>query len=69
MADMAATNDAELKTAAETAAYFGVHRRTVHDWCGDPSFPGRPGKPGMRNGHFPVAEIRQWLAARKARRK
>jgi hypothetical protein len=27
-----------------------------------PDFPGRPGSPGRRDGHFPVEEIRVWMA-------
>jgi phage terminase Nu1 subunit (DNA packaging protein) len=49
-------------TIAEAAEVLGVHRRTLAEWCNDPTFPGTPGPPGRREGHFPIDEIKAWQA-------
>lgn len=54
------------RTRRECADHFGVHLRTVADWLEDPTFPGRPGNRGQRDGFFPLEEIAEWIAARDA---
>jgi len=48
-------------TRAAAAAHFGVSIRTLSTWSLDPTFPGRAGGPGRRDGYFPLVEIAQWL--------
>lgn len=51
------------KTRAEAARLLGVSERTISAWATDPTFPGKSGDAGARNGHFPIGAIRQWCAA------
>jgi phage terminase Nu1 subunit (DNA packaging protein) len=51
-------------TLAEAAQEIGVNKRTFAEWCKDPSFPGRPGTPGRRDGYFPLGDIEKWRAER-----
>jgi hypothetical protein len=37
-----------------------VDKRTFQDWIGKPDFPGRAGRPGRRDAHFPIPEIIAW---------
>lgn len=50
------------KTRAEAARLLGVSERTISAWATDPTFPGKSGDAGARNGHFPIGAIRQWCA-------
>ena len=54
------------RTRRECADHFGVHIRTVADWLEDPTFPGRSGTRGLRDGMFPLEEIADWMAKRDA---
>lgn len=54
------------RTRRECADHFGVHLRTVADWLEDPTFPGRSGTRGMRDGFFPLEAIAEWMAKRDA---
>lgn len=56
------------RTRRECADHFGVHLRTVADWLEDPTFPGRSGTRGLRDGYFPLTEIADWMAKRDALR-
>lgn len=56
------TKEPILATRVECASYFNVATRTVADWLNDPSFPGRSGKPGRKDGYFPVWQIQAWRA-------
>jgi len=49
----------------EVANHFGVDLRTVATWLTDPTFPGRSGKPGRRDGYFPLGDIATWWAAKR----
>jgi hypothetical protein len=51
-----------VRTAAEAAVALGVHRRTLAEWCKDPTFPGRSSSPGRRDGNFPLEMINAWRA-------
>lgn len=54
------------KTWAELAKALGMPgrdpERTLKRLGTRDDFPGRPGRPGQRDGHFPVETIRAWLA-------
>jgi hypothetical protein len=54
------------RTYAELAAGLGMSgrqpERILQRWAKREGFPGRPGDPGKANGHFPIAEIREWIA-------
>lgn len=52
------------RTRAECGQHFGVSVDSVAKWHHDPTFPGRPGNRGQRDGYYPLEEIEQWLAAR-----
>lgn len=52
-----------VTTIAEAALLLEVAPRTLAGWLTDPTFPGKPGTPGRRDGHFPIASIRQWHLA------
>lgn len=54
------------RTRRECADYFGVSTRCVSKWLEDPTFPGRSGTRGMRDGHFPLPAIIDWMQARDA---
>ena len=54
------------RTRRECADHFGVHLRTVAEWLGDPTFPGKSGTRGLRDGCFPLEEIAEWIARRDA---
>ncbi len=70
MAKKAAKKSQKIyRTRGELAAAFGVSARTVSIWLGAADFPGRSGNPFCRDGHFPDAEIREWLEDRKKRTK
>jgi phage terminase Nu1 subunit (DNA packaging protein) len=56
------------RTRRECADHFGVHLRTVADWLEDPTFPGKSGTRGLRDGYFPLEEIADWQAKRDALR-
>lgn len=53
-------------TRGEAAQALGVSLRTLADWLLDPSFPGRAGPPGRRDGYFPLEEIADWWAKKNA---
>lgn len=48
------------KTRAEAAKLLGVDERTISKWASDPTFPGKSGDAGARNGHFPIEAIKRW---------
>ncbi len=48
------------KTRADAARLLGVDERTLSKWAADPTFPGKAGTAGQRNGHFPIGAIRAW---------
>lgn len=48
------------KTRAEAARLLGVDERTISKWAADPTFPGKAGTAGQRNGHFPIEAIQRW---------
>jgi hypothetical protein len=48
------------KTRAEAAQLLGVDERTISKWAADPTFPGKAGTAGQRNGHFPIEAIQRW---------
>lgn len=54
------------RTYAELAAGLGMSgrqpERILQRWAKREGFPGRPGDPGKANGHFPIDEIREWIA-------
>lgn len=54
--------DQVATTIAETARDLGVAPRTVAQWLTDPTFPGKAGGPGRRDGYFPLGKIREWQA-------
>lgn len=54
-----------LGTRVEASKYFGVAVRTVAEWLNDPTFPGRAGRPGRRDGYFPVWQIEAWLGDKR----
>ena len=56
-----------LQTRAEVAQFFSVNSHTVAVWLEDPSFPGKPGPRGKREGRFPVIPIARWLLRNKKR--
>jgi len=56
------------RTRKECASHFGVHLRTLADWLEEPSFPGRAGTRGRRDGYFPLDEIADWIEQRDAGR-
>lgn len=56
-----ATTWSEL--ARELGMGGAAPERVLQRWATRADFPGRPGKPGKRDGYFPVEEIRTWLAA------
>jgi hypothetical protein len=58
--------DQVATTIAETARDLGVAPRTVAQWLTDPTFPGKAGGPGRRDGYFPLGQIRDWQAATHA---
>lgn len=53
------------RTRGEVARELGVSVRTVAEWLLDPSFPGKPGPPGRRDGHFPLEAIADWWAKKQ----
>lgn len=53
------------RTRAEAARELGVSVRTFAEWMLDPTFPGKPGPPGRRDGHFPIEAIADWWAAQQ----
>ena len=54
------------KTWSELARELGMSgkdpERILQRLGTRPDFPGKPGRPGKRDGHFPVEDIRAWLA-------
>lgn len=50
------------RTWAELSRAVGVSERVLQRLGTRPDFPGRPAKPGKRDGKFPVEKIRGWLA-------
>lgn len=54
--------DEVAKTRADAARLLGVDERTLSKWAADPTFPGKAGTAGQRNGHFPIGAIRRWRA-------
>ncbi len=52
-------------TRADAAEALGVSSRTIAEWLKDPSFPGRAGTPGRRDGFFPLASIETWRRENK----
>lgn len=53
------------QTRADIAAAIGVDVTTISRWQNDPSFPGRAGTAGQRDGYYPLSEIQQWLGQRE----
>jgi phage terminase Nu1 subunit (DNA packaging protein) len=53
------------RTRGEAARLLGVSLRVFADWQLDPTFPGKSGPPGRREGYFPVERIADWWAARQ----
>lgn len=49
-------------TREEAARELGIAPRTLATWCTMDGFPGRPGSRGRREGHYPIAEIKEWHA-------
>jgi len=56
-------DDEVAKTRADAARLLGVDERTLSKWAADPTFPGKAGTAGQRNGHFPIGAIKRWRAA------
>lgn len=56
------------RTRRECADHFAVNVRTVAEWLEDPTFPGKSGTRGLRDGCFPLGEIADWMAKRDALR-
>jgi hypothetical protein len=54
-----------VRTRHEVATHFGVSLRTVAEWLTDPSFPGRAGNRGRRDGEFPLLAIKAWWDAKR----
>lgn len=52
-----------FQTKADCANYFRVSERQVGVWLNDPTFPGRAGHPGKRDGYFPAWQITTWRGA------
>ena len=52
-----------VTTIAEAAQLLEVAPRTFAGWLTDPTFPGKAGTPGRRDGYFPIAAIRAWHLA------
>jgi len=52
-------------TRAQVASWFGVSERTVATWALE-GMPGRMGRPGTKEGQFPLTEIAAWLDGRRA---
>jgi len=50
------------RTWGELSREVGISERVLQRLGTRPDFPGRPGAPGKRDGHFPIEEIRAWLA-------
>lgn len=48
------------QTRDDAARALEVSTRTLADWLTLPTFPGRAGSPGKRDGWFPIDAIRQW---------
>ena len=58
-----------LKTIGALAKHYGVRQNTIaHHWLADPSFPGKPAKPGGRDGRFELDAIDMWLIDREQSR-
>lgn len=64
-AEPAIDDQAIARNRHEVANHFGVSQRTVSDWMTEPTFPGRPAKPGRRDGYFPLRDIGVWLDAKR----
>lgn len=54
-----------FRTRSELANYLGISVRTIAEWLTDPSFPGKSGSPGRRDGYFPLETIEAWWAAKQ----
>lgn len=52
------------KTKNEAAKLLKIHVRTLGEWLLEPGFPGKAGTTGKQDGHFPIAAIQRWHAAR-----
>lgn len=55
------------RTFAELANELRRPQRVIQRWATELGFPGTPGTPGRRDGHFPVDEIEEWAKARFAK--
>lgn len=53
-----------VHTRQEAAQRLKVSLRTFAHWCTYDDFPGKPGTPGRRDGHFPIERIEQWRVER-----
>jgi len=51
-------------TWAQVAEYFRVAERTIATWIKQ-GMPGKSGRPGTREGHFPLHDIDDWREGRK----
>jgi hypothetical protein len=59
----AAVAEQIVATIPEAALLLEVAPRTLAQWLTDPTFPGKAGTPGRRDGYFPISQIRQWHLA------
>lgn len=51
-------------TREEAARILQISPRQLSEWLTDPSFPGKAGSPGRRDGYFPIDQIEAWRASR-----
>jgi phage terminase Nu1 subunit (DNA packaging protein) len=52
--------DQVVTTRDEAARLMQVSTRVFATWLTDPTFPGKAGTPGRRDGYFPIGAIRAW---------
>ncbi len=53
-------------TIGQVAQYFGVTERAVRYWINE-GMPGKAGRPGTKEGQFPLFDIEDWRAGRRMR--
>jgi phage terminase Nu1 subunit (DNA packaging protein) len=61
------TNQPIANTWAQVAEYFQVSERTVATWLNQ-GMPGKRGRPGTREGQFPLHDIESWREGRSGPR-